>query len=177
MRAAVRLPRTIPADLRTALAERCGPPEGRPAAGPRIAVTAAVHGTLFDRLPDLRMRARQDAGLERIDLAPAAGRGIGVACAPGVMTKDMADAAVGRRHGAARLITEDDRFDRAGRWRREGTRLGTRLRRKAAGNVGPGSHGASLEHATRAAFIARRIEDLEAFAAGHDILDAAAAAG
>jgi lactate dehydrogenase-like 2-hydroxyacid dehydrogenase len=45
------------------------------------------------------------------------------------------------------------------------------------GNVVLAPHSASLTHETRAALIARMIDDIEAFRAGRDFLDAAAGGG
>lgn len=151
MREPVLLLCPIPADLRAALAERYHLLEDQPAAGPRpgprIAVTTAMHGAsaaLFDRVPDLRLLSSQGTGLERIDLAAAARRGIAVAYTPGVMTEDVADAAIGLMYGAARLVAEADRFVRAGRWGKERMRLGTSLHLKTVGIVGMGRIGQAI---------------------------------
>ena len=158
MREALLLLCAIPADLRAALAERYELVEddaaltARP--GFRIAVTTAMHGAtpaLLDRFPDLKLLSSQGTGLERIDLAAAARRGIAVAYTPDVMTEDVADAAIGLMYGAARLVAEADRFVRAGRWGRERMRLGLSLHRKTAGIVGMGRIGQA---------IARRCEGL-----------------
>jgi hydroxypyruvate reductase len=141
----------IPADLRAALAERFELVEDKPAEAPRagfrIAVTTAMNGAgaaQFDRLPDLRLLSSQGTGLERIDLADAARRGIRVAYTPGVMTEDVADAAIGLMYGAARLVAEADRFVRAGRWGAERMRPGISLHRKTAGIVGMGQIGQAI---------------------------------
>ena len=158
MREALLLLCPIPADLRAALAERFELVEDDAALAPRpgfrIAVTTAMHGAtaaLLDRLPDLKLLSSQGAGLERIDLAAAARRGIAVAHTPDVMTEDVADAAIGLMYGAARLVAEADRFVRAGRWGQERMRLGRSLHRKTAGIVGMGRIGQA---------IARRCEGL-----------------
>jgi hydroxypyruvate reductase len=141
----------IPADLRAALAHCYELADDQPAGGPRpgirMAVTTAMHGAqaaLFDRLPDLRLLSSQGTGLERIDLAAAARRGIAVAYTPDVMTEDVADAAIGLMYGAARLVAEADRFVRAGRWGRERMRPGLSLHRKTAGIVGMGRIGQAI---------------------------------
>jgi lactate dehydrogenase-like 2-hydroxyacid dehydrogenase len=140
----------IPPDLRAALAARHDlvedDGEGRHP-GIRIAVTTAMRGATaaqFDRLPDLRLLSSQGTGLERIDLAAAARRGIAVAYTPDVMTEDVADAAIGLMYGAARLVAEADRFVRAGRWGRERMRPGISLHRKTAGIVGMGRIGQAI---------------------------------
>lgn len=151
MRESILLLCPIPADLRAALADRHDLVDDRPAEGPRpgfrIAVTTAMHGApaaLLDRLPDLRLLSSQGTGLERIDLAAAARRGVAVAYTPDVMTEDVADAAIGLMYGAARLVAEADRFVRAGRWGQERMRLGTSLHRKTAGIVGMGRIGQAI---------------------------------
>lgn len=150
-REAVLLLCPVPADLRAALAERHELVEDKPAAGPRpgfrVAVTTAMNGAgaaQFDRLPDLRLLSSQGTGLERIDLAEAARRGIAVAYTPDVMTEDVADAAIGLMYGAARLVAEADRFVRAGRWGSERMRPGISLHRKTAGIVGMGRIGQAI---------------------------------
>ena len=141
----------IPADLRAALAARYTLVEDKPAEAPRpgirIAVTMALAGATeaqFARLPDLRLLSSQGAGLERIDLAAAARRGIAVAYTPDVMTEDVADAAIGLMYAAARRVAEADRFVRAGRWANERMGLGISLHRKAAGIVGLGRIGQAI---------------------------------
>lgn len=140
----------IPADLRAALAARYQLLEDDgdgPRPGVRIAVTTAMRGAdaaLFGRLPDLRLLSSQGTGLERIDLAGAAARGIAVAYTPDVMTEDVADAAIGLMYGAARLVAEADRFVRAGRWGKERMRPGVSLHRKTIGIVGMGRIGRAI---------------------------------
>jgi len=141
----------IPADLRAALAARYELVDDQPGTGPRpgfsIAVTTAMQGAAaatLDRLPDLKLLSSQGTGLERIDLAAAARRGIAVAYTPDVMTEDVADAAIGLMYGAARLVAEADRFVRAGRWGQERMRLGVSLHRKTAGIVGMGRIGQAI---------------------------------
>lgn len=151
MREALLLLCPVPADLRAALAERYELVQDDAASGARpgfrIAVTTAMHGAtaaLLDRLPDLKLLSSQGTGLERIDLAAAAQRGIAVAYTPDVMTEDVADAAIGLMYGAARLVAEADRFVRAGRWGAERMRLGLSLHRKTAGIVGMGRIGQAI---------------------------------
>ncbi|MBP0464016.1 2-hydroxyacid dehydrogenase [Roseomonas sp. PWR1] len=162
MREPVLLLCPVPADLRAALAERYDLAELQPAEQPRpgfrIAVTTAMHGAtaaLLDRLPDLRLLSSQGTGLERIDLAAAARRGVAVAYTPGVMTEDVADAAIGLMYGAARLVAEADRFVRAGRWGKERMRLGIGLHGKMAGIVGMGRIGQAI--ARRCAGLGMRV--------------------
>lgn len=150
MSEAVLLLSAIPADLRAALAERFALVEDRPGDAPpglRIAVTMALAGAReehFARLPGLRLVVSQGAGLERIDLAAAARRGIAVAYTPDVMTEDVADAAIGLMYAAARRVAEADRFVRAGRWAKERMGPGISLHRKAVGIAGLGRIGRAI---------------------------------
>lgn len=151
MREALLLLCPIPADLRAALEARYELVQDDPALatrpGFRIAVTTAMQGATeaaLARLPELKLLSSQGTGLERIDLAAAARRGIAVAYTPDVMTEDVADAAIGLMYGAARLVAEADRFVRAGRWGPERMRLGLSLHRKTVGIVGMGRIGQAI---------------------------------
>ncbi|WP_431305699.1 NAD(P)-dependent oxidoreductase [Sediminicoccus sp. BL-A-41-H5] len=151
MREALLLLCPIPADLRAALEARYELVPDDPALasrpGFRIAVTTAIQGATdaaLARLPDLKLLSSQGTGLERIDLAAAARRGVAVAYTPDVMTEDVADAAIGLMYGAARLVAEADRFVRAGRWGPERMRLGLSLHRKTVGIVGMGRIGQAI---------------------------------
>jgi lactate dehydrogenase-like 2-hydroxyacid dehydrogenase len=157
-REAILLLCPIPADLRAAFAAQYHLIDDRPDASPppevRIAVTTAMAGLTaaqLARLPGIRLVASQGTGLETLDLAAAARRGVAVAHTPDVMTEDVADAAIGLMYAAARRIAEGDRFVRAGRWGPERIRPSISLHRKAIGIAGMGRIGQA---------IARRAEGL-----------------
>lgn len=84
-------------------------------AGPR-----GVDAATMDALPNLGAIVNIGAGVDAIDLAAAAARGIGVSNTPDVLSDTVADTAVGlmlmtlRRFGAA------ERYARDGRWGAEG---------------------------------------------------------
>ena len=156
---AVLLLAAVPQDLRDALAEvyelvRLPDTSTAPVPGHRIAVTTSMAGAdaaVMDRLPDLRLVACQGAGLDRIDLAAAAARGIAVSHTPDVLTEDTADFAIALLYGVARKVVAADRFVRDGRWARERMAPSTRLQGKRAGIVGLGRIGEAV--ARRAAGI------------------------
>jgi hydroxypyruvate reductase len=139
----------IPADLRQALAAQhtlvelasLGP-GALPGYG--VAVTTSMAGAdaaLMARLPDLRLIACNGAGLDRIDMAAAASRGISVANTPDELTEDTGDFAVALLYGIARRVVAADRFVRDGRWATERMTPGVRLGGKPAGIVGLGRIG------------------------------------
>jgi lactate dehydrogenase-like 2-hydroxyacid dehydrogenase len=139
----------IPADLRAALAERYTLVEkgGAPAEGIRIAITTGMAGAdaaLMESLPDLRLVASQGVGLDKIDLAAAARRGIAVCHTPDELTEDVADFAIGLMYAAARRIVEADRFVRDGRWGPERMGLGIGLSGKTVGVFGMGKIGQAI---------------------------------
>ncbi len=90
----------------------------------RVVVTSlappGVNGDMIAALPSLEVIVNNGAGVDRIDLAAARHRGIGVSNTPDVLSDTVADTALGlilmtlRRFGAA------DRYARAGRWAGEG---------------------------------------------------------
>ncbi len=89
----------------------------------RVALTSGPPGidaALIAALPNLRAIVNNGAGVDAIDLAAAAGRGIVVSNTPDVLTDTVADTALGlilmtlRRFGAA------ERYLRAGRWAAQG---------------------------------------------------------
>nr|WP_272874883.1 2-hydroxyacid dehydrogenase [Roseomonas marmotae] len=160
----------------------------------RIAVTTGMAGAdaaTMDSFPGLRLIASQGVGLDRIDLAAAARRGIAVCHTPDELTADVADFAVGLLYATMRRIVEADRFVRAGRWSRERMGLGTGIQGKRAGIVGLGKIGSAI--ASRAAGIGMQVawhgprpkpeapwpyvEDLTELARGSDVLILAAPGG
>ncbi len=153
----------VPQDLRDALAEayeltRLAEASVGPVPGCRIAVTTSMAGAdaaVMDRLPDLRLIACQGAGLDRVDLAAAAARGIAVSHTPDVLTEDTADFAIALLYGVARKVVAADRFVRDGRWSRERIAPSTRLQGKRAGVVGLGRIGEAV--ARRAAGIGMEV--------------------
>src|SRR6185437_15123077 len=148
----------IPPDLGAALAERYplddrsawrgrAPEAGATVSGRRVAVTTSMAGAtaaLFAALPDLGLLACNGAGLDQIDLAAAAARGIAVCHTPDILTEDTAECAVGLMFAARRRIAEADRFVRAGRWARERMAPSLRVAGRRVGIVGLGRIGQAI---------------------------------
>ena len=113
----------------------------------RIAVTTSMAGfdaALMDRLAGLALIACNAVGLDRIDLTAAEARNIRVRNTPGVLTEDVADAAIGLMYAVARRIAEADRFVRAGRWGPEKMPLSQRIAGATLGIVGMGQIGQAI---------------------------------
>lgn len=82
-------------------------------------VTSAGGGatnSLLDALPSLRVVSSFGVGLDKIDPAHAARRGIPVGYTPDVLNDCVADLAFGLMLDIARRLSEGDRYVRAGHW-------------------------------------------------------------
>jgi lactate dehydrogenase-like 2-hydroxyacid dehydrogenase len=82
-------------------------------------VTSAAGGAdaaLIGALPKLRVISSFGVGLDRLDVAAAAKRGIPVGYTPDVLNDCVADMAFALLLAVARRVPEGDRFVRAGRW-------------------------------------------------------------
>ena len=145
----------VPKDLRDALAGEYALRDHRraedggwpPVPGIGVALTTSMAGAdaaLMDALPDLKLIACQGAGLDRIDLAAAAARGIAVANTPDVVTEDTADFGIALIYATARNVVRADRFVRDGRWASERMVLSHRVAGKTVGIVGLGQIGSRL---------------------------------
>lgn len=138
----------LPPELRTALQARYALVEDGPTAGDlarfRVAVTTSMAGAdakAMARLPGLRLIACNGVGLDRIDMAEAARRGIQVRHTPDAVRTDTADAAVALLFATVRRVAEADRFVRAGCWGKERMTPSRRVSGMAAGVVGLGAIG------------------------------------
>lgn len=90
-----------------------------------IAGTGPVTAAHLDAAPRLRVIARYGVGVEAVDLAAAAERGIVVTNTPGANADAVADQAVGLMLAALRHTVDGDRRVRAGDWSvRRGRELG-----------------------------------------------------
>jgi glyoxylate reductase len=88
----------------------------REAEGLLCVLTDRVDGALLESCPRLRVVSSCSVGLDHVDLAAAAARGIPVGHTPGVLTETTADLAFALLLAAARRIPEADRFARDGSW-------------------------------------------------------------
>jgi lactate dehydrogenase-like 2-hydroxyacid dehydrogenase len=145
---------TIPADLRMRLGAEYDLVDRAAVAGSgadpsrfRIAVTTSMAGVdeaTMASLPGLGLVACNGAGLDKIDLAAAARRGIAVAHTPDELTEDTADFAIALLYATARRTVEADRFVRAGRWTTERMQPSRRILGKTMGIVGLGRIGQAV---------------------------------
>jgi lactate dehydrogenase-like 2-hydroxyacid dehydrogenase len=112
-----------------------------------VAVTTSIAGAdraLFDQLPGLRLLLCNGTGLENIDLAEAARRGVVVRHTPDEVTDDTADFAIGLIYAVSRRIAEADRFVRSGRWKSERMSPSRRVFDRTLGIVGLGKIGQTI---------------------------------
>jgi hydroxypyruvate reductase len=110
-------------------------------------VTSAGVGAdaaLIDALPELRVISNFGVGLDRIDLAAAARRGIAVGYTPDVLNDCVADLAFALMLDVARGVSAGDRFVRRGDWPGGGFPLGRRVCGARLGIVGLGRIGRTI---------------------------------
>lgn len=77
-----------------------------------------VDAVVLDAAPRLKVVAKHGIGVDNVDVAAAAERGVAVTNAPGISTGAVADLALGLLLAAARHIPEAHRSTAEGRWRR-----------------------------------------------------------
>lgn len=113
-------------------------------------VTSAASGLdagLIGALPKLRVISSFGVGLDRLDLAAAAQRGIPVGYTPDVLNDCVADMAMGLLLSVARRLPEADRYVRAQRWQAGGHSpfpLGRQVSGARLGLVGLGRIGRTI---------------------------------
>ncbi len=113
-------------------------------------VTSAAAGAskaLIDALPRLRVISSFGVGLDKIEPAHAAARGIPVGYTPDVLNDCVADLAFGLMLSIARRIPEGDGYVRAGRWTAQppvAFPLGRRVSGARLGIVGLGRIGRTI---------------------------------
>jgi glyoxylate reductase len=90
--------------------------EAAEAEGLLCLLTDRVDGALLAACPRLRVVSSCSVGVDHVDLAAAAQRGIPVGHTPGVLTETTADLAFALLLAAARRVAEGDRFVRDGHW-------------------------------------------------------------
>ena len=111
----------------------------------------ALHGcsaAIIEALPRLEIIACMGIGVDGIDLACAARRGVRVTNTPDVVTDDTADIALALMLAVERRIVEADRFVRRGDWPKGDMGFGRAIRGRKLGILGLGRIGRAI--ATRA---------------------------
>ncbi|KAM0900880.1 hypothetical protein ACQ4PT_020348 [Festuca glaucescens] len=132
---------TLPAFLAAAAAE----PEP-----PRAAIVVGggsvlVDVSFLDALPSLRCVVSTGAGVDHIDLAECARRGIAVGNSGEVYSTDVADYAVGLMIDVLRQVSAAERYVRRGSWPVQGDYpLGSKLGGKRVGIIGLGNIGSRI---------------------------------
>ncbi|WP_432256443.1 NAD(P)-dependent oxidoreductase [Limimaricola sp. AA108-03] len=102
------------------------------------------------RLPALRLIAVNGVGVDAVDLAEAARRGIAVTTTPDVLSPAVAEMALALALAAGRQIAVADRFVRAGRWAAGGKLgLSPSVLERRAGILGYGRIGRRLAQMLR----------------------------
>jgi glyoxylate reductase len=161
------LPGGVPAEVSARITLRGG--EARPASRERMREDArdaeVLVVTYLDRVdeevlasvPSVRQVSSYGVGVNHIDLAAAARRGILVTNTPDVVTDATADLAMALLLAAARRVCEGDRLIRAGGWREAAPEflLGREVTGKTLGIVGFGRIGQAM--ARRASGFGMRI--------------------
>jgi glyoxylate reductase len=126
--------------------------------GPREDVTALytyghplVRAALLDRLPRLLTISNYGVGVDHIDLAAAAQRGIPVGNTPGILDGATADMAFALLLAAARRIVEGDRYARSAAFMRydPGYMLGREVHSATLGIIGLGRIGQQVARRAR----------------------------
>jgi D-3-phosphoglycerate dehydrogenase len=121
-----------------------------------IAGTGPVTAAHLDAAPRLRLVARYGVGVDAIDLAAAASRGVTVTNTPGANTGAVADHAVALLLAGLRRVAPGDRQVRAGDWQVRRTR---ELGSLTVGIIGVGRIGRQ---------VARRLAGFGCRVVGHD---------
>jgi glyoxylate reductase len=112
-------------------------------------LTDRIDADLLAACPRLRVVSSCSVGLDHVDLAAAAARGVVVGHTPGVLVDTTAELAFGLLLAAARRLAEADRFVRAGGWTPERTwepdlLLGRDLAGATLGVIGLGAIGQAV---------------------------------
>lgn len=109
-------------------------------------LTDRIDGSLIDRAPHLRVVSQMAVGVDNIDLATCAARGIVVGHTPDVLTETTADTAFALAAAAIRRIPEGIEHVRSGLWGewRPDLLLGGDLHRATLGIVGLGRIGRAI---------------------------------
>lgn len=140
---------------------------------------AKVDAELLDRAPRLKVVANVAVGVDNVDLAAAAARGVMVTNTPDVLTDATADLAMALLLAAARRTTEAERWLREGRFERWAYRdfWGMGLGGKVLGILGygrigraVGARGAAFGMVVRGLTSSATPEEIDALVAESDVL-------
>ncbi len=114
-------------------------------------LTARVDESILDRAPNLKVVSNMAVGVDNIDVAACARRGIPVGNTPGAMTDATADLAMALLLAAARRLPESSKDAREGRWSTWSPTgwLGADLRGATLGIIGLGKIGAAVAERAR----------------------------
>ena len=99
---------------------------------------------LIDALPALEIISCYGVGTDAIDLERAKARNVRVTNTPDVLTKDVADMAMGLMLAVLRKIPQGDAYVRSGKWAEKAMDLAFSLTGKAVGILGFGRIGRAL---------------------------------
>jgi glyoxylate reductase len=118
----------------------------RGARGAVTLLTDPITEAVLAACPDLKVVSNVAVGLDNVDLASCARRGVVVTHTPDVLTESCADLTWALMLGAARRVVEGDRFVRAGKYKgwRLDLLLGADFRHKILGIVGMGRIGQAV---------------------------------
>lgn len=110
-----------------------------------------VDAPLLDRLPGLKVISNYGVGVDHIDLAAAAARGIVVGNTPGILDGATADMAFTLLLASARRLIEGDRYARSAEFTRydPGCMLGVEVHGQTLGIIGLGRIGAEVARRAR----------------------------
>lgn len=114
-------------------------------------ITDRIGPDVLDQAPRLQIVANVAVGIDNIDVAACAARGVKVTNTPDVLTEATADLAFGLLLDAARRISEGDRLVRAGGWKAwtPSFHLGTKVHGMKLGIVGLGRIGMAMARRAR----------------------------
>lgn len=109
-------------------------------------LTEKIDRELLEAAPALKIVANVAVGYDNIDVAAATSRGVIVTNTPDVLSEAVAEFTWALILGIARRVAEGDRLVRAGGWKGWGLdfMLGTELRGKQLGIIGPGRIGRAV---------------------------------
>jgi hydroxypyruvate reductase len=121
-----------------------------------LATAGFADAALIDALPSLRVISSFGVGVDRIDLAAAARRGVPVGNTPDVLNDCVADLALGLIIDVARGIGASERYLRRGQWPQAPYPLQRKVSGKRVGIVGLGRIGKAIARRAEAFDLALR---------------------